>query len=254
MNSQTTNLLVSVRSAEEARAALDGGADVIDVKEPSRGSLGAASPATIVSVIEEVDGAALVTAACGELTEYQAGTPLLKGLYAAKIGMAGTSSLTENERNALWANALTDFGLSHRVAVAYADYQASKSPSPELVVRAGAALGCRFFLIDTFDKSLSLCDLVAKDTAFSEEIDCSLKLATSHHMRLVIAGSVRQQDLRGVVSRWSPDYIAVRGAACDGSRNGPVSTSKVRGLKSELLDLKNSVAVRANFICEDKAS
>ena len=36
-------LLVSVRSAEEARAALEGGAALIDVKEPSRGSLGSAS-------------------------------------------------------------------------------------------------------------------------------------------------------------------------------------------------------------------
>ena len=37
-------LLVSVVSAAEARAALRGGADVIDVKDPSRGALGAPSP------------------------------------------------------------------------------------------------------------------------------------------------------------------------------------------------------------------
>ena len=36
--------LVSVRSPEEALAALEGGADLIDVKEPSRGPLGAADP------------------------------------------------------------------------------------------------------------------------------------------------------------------------------------------------------------------
>src|SRR4051812_47948913 len=37
-------LLVSVRSAKEVEAALAGGADIIDAKEPSRGSLGAVSP------------------------------------------------------------------------------------------------------------------------------------------------------------------------------------------------------------------
>ena len=37
-------LLVSVRSAAEARAALSGGADIIDAKEPSLGSLGAVGP------------------------------------------------------------------------------------------------------------------------------------------------------------------------------------------------------------------
>ena len=35
-----TGLLVSVRSAEEAEIALAGGANLIDIKEPSRGALG----------------------------------------------------------------------------------------------------------------------------------------------------------------------------------------------------------------------
>ena len=39
-----TGLLVSVRDGQEARAALDGGAAVIDVKEPLRGSLGLPQP------------------------------------------------------------------------------------------------------------------------------------------------------------------------------------------------------------------
>ena len=39
-------LLVSVVSAEEARLALAGGADIIDVKDPSEGALGAPSRAS----------------------------------------------------------------------------------------------------------------------------------------------------------------------------------------------------------------
>ena len=38
-------LLVSVRSAVEVAPALAGGADIIDAKEPDRGSLGAVSAA-----------------------------------------------------------------------------------------------------------------------------------------------------------------------------------------------------------------
>ena len=37
-------LLVSVRAAAEVAPALAGGADIIDAKEPARGSLGAVSP------------------------------------------------------------------------------------------------------------------------------------------------------------------------------------------------------------------
>src|SRR5256885_16611977 len=42
-------LLVSVRSAGEAEAAIAGGADLIDVKEPAYGSLGRAKDETIAA-------------------------------------------------------------------------------------------------------------------------------------------------------------------------------------------------------------
>jgi uncharacterized protein (UPF0264 family) len=47
-------LLVSVRNAEEARAALRGGADVIDVKEPDNGPLGMAGAEAIAAVVDVV--------------------------------------------------------------------------------------------------------------------------------------------------------------------------------------------------------
>ena len=43
-------LLVSVVSAEEARSALAGGADIVDVKDPGEGSLGAPAPGALSDV------------------------------------------------------------------------------------------------------------------------------------------------------------------------------------------------------------
>ena len=40
------SLLVSVRCVDEVAAAIEGGAEIIDVKEPSHGSLGMALPET----------------------------------------------------------------------------------------------------------------------------------------------------------------------------------------------------------------
>ena len=45
-----SELLVSVRSALEAEAALQGGADIIDVKEPMNGPLGRSDISTISAV------------------------------------------------------------------------------------------------------------------------------------------------------------------------------------------------------------
>jgi len=85
-------LLVSVRSADEARAALAGGADLIDVKEPSRGPLGAADSEVIGDVLRAVDGRVPVSAALGEFVAWR-DRPVPRGLHYAKWGMAGQKVL-----------------------------------------------------------------------------------------------------------------------------------------------------------------
>ena len=64
-----TKLLVSVRSANEAEAALDGGADLIDVKEPHHGALGRTSVKVLREIAVAVAGRTPLSAALGELGE-----------------------------------------------------------------------------------------------------------------------------------------------------------------------------------------
>ena len=51
-----TKLLVSVRDAAEARLAVEAGVDLIDVKEPSAGPLGAAAAETLAEIAAAVAG------------------------------------------------------------------------------------------------------------------------------------------------------------------------------------------------------
>ena len=85
-----TRLLVSVRSAAEAEAALAGGAAVIDVKEPARGALGRADDAVIADVVRAVAGRAPVSAALGELRDrperQPAVLPAVAGLRQMRAG------------------------------------------------------------------------------------------------------------------------------------------------------------------------
>src|SRR2546421_8597639 len=82
-------LLVSVRSAVEAVAALHGGAALIDVKEPRRGSLGRAEDATIAAVVACIAGRVPVSAALGELVEPESVPYAGSGLAFMKWGLAG---------------------------------------------------------------------------------------------------------------------------------------------------------------------
>ena len=61
-----SQLLISVRSAAEAKLAVQAGADLIDVKEPNRGSLGMAHHETVSAVCDAVGSEVPVSAALGE--------------------------------------------------------------------------------------------------------------------------------------------------------------------------------------------
>ena len=91
-------LLVSVTDADEARVAVEAGVDIVDVKNPAEGSLGAPAPGVIERVREVVPSERPVSAAIGDLTNLP-GTAALAALGAArsgaayvKVGLWGTST------------------------------------------------------------------------------------------------------------------------------------------------------------------
>jgi uncharacterized protein (UPF0264 family) len=223
-------LLVSVRDAAEALAALAGGAHVIDVKEPNRGSLGAADPETIAAVIRAVEGRVPVTAAAGEMIDLVKTTqsPLPHGVALFKIGLARCGTLPDwpsrwsETIKSLWPNPDAS---SHAVAVAYADWQSAQAPKPSDVLHAAIDIGCPVLLVDTCDKSAgALFDHwpIQQLAAFVESVQ-------SHGLRIVLAGSLAGAPI-SVAARLRPDLVAVRAAACEFGRGGTVSKDRVTGL------------------------
>ena len=61
-----TLFLASVRDAEEAELALGAGADIVDLKDPGQGALGALAPDTIAACVRHVAGRAPVSATIGD--------------------------------------------------------------------------------------------------------------------------------------------------------------------------------------------
>src|SRR5581483_9289165 len=143
------DLLVSVRSAAEAEAALAGGAALIDVKEPRRGSLGRADDGTIAAVVRAVGGRRPVSAALGELAERRA-VPILP-LAFAKWGLAGKREHADWPGELRRAAGLLPPGC-RPVAVAYADWRRAGAPAPTEVCAFAGAHHWGAFLIDTWRK------------------------------------------------------------------------------------------------------
>lgn len=61
-----TQLLISVKNVEESQVARYAGVDLIDLKDPATGALGALDIDTVRQIVNEVNGSALVSATVGE--------------------------------------------------------------------------------------------------------------------------------------------------------------------------------------------
>lgn len=228
-------LLVSVVNEEEAREALAGGADIIDVKNPLEGSLGASFPKVIRRVVELSSGFE-VSAAIGDMPNLP-GTAALAALGAAscgvdyiKIGLLGP----QNAHEAIYllertTEAVREANPHTRVIpVAYADARKVGSLDPLLLPQVAQAAGADGCMLDTAVKDgSSLFDFLDLNTLrrFVREVHEGGFLCA-------LAGSLRAKDL-ALVWELGADIAGVRGAACIGDRRGgKVTREKVLSLHS----------------------
>lgn len=210
-------LLVSVRDAEEAKAALKAGADLIDVKDPTKGALGMAPGDVVASVIEVVKKKVPVSAALGEwnpniLTE--AVWHLELPLAYVKWGLAGYREAPG------WGEDLLDCRRAipariEVVAVAYADWAKAKSIPPVEVAKFARRYRYKAFLLDTYLKDgKTLLNHMKVD-----EIADMVKSLQEGGVKVALAGSLTLEAAKKLRA-CQPDWFAVRGAVCVGGKRG----------------------------------
>jgi uncharacterized protein (UPF0264 family) len=221
-----SGLLVSVRSAAEARAALEGGADIIDVKEPSRGSLGRADDEVICEVLEVVAGRRPVSAALGEFAEHN-GRLFPPGLSFVKWGLRGLGLARSWRRKLARACAWvrdTQPGCEP-VVVAYADWPRVAGISPQAVLDFAWAHRLTVLLLDTCHKEgRTLVDLMTEP-----DLEDLCRRCRQAGIKIALAGSLTAAEILPLL-RLRPDWFAVRGAVCRAGREAAVDTARVREL------------------------
>lgn len=229
---QKTGLLISVHSADEVEAALAGGADLIDVKEPSRGALGMAEAEVVAAVIQKVKKRVPVSAALGEwgpnaLTE--AHWHLELKLDYVKWGLAGYTPTPGWGEDLLDTRRELPAGME-MVAVAYADWEKAKSVPPIELVRFAKRFRFRAFLLDTWTKDgKTLLDFI-KPAEVAELVESVQRVG----MRAAIGGSLKPEHLKQLKGI-APDWYAVRASACAaGKRDGVIDTARVKKWKEAI--------------------
>jgi (5-formylfuran-3-yl)methyl phosphate synthase len=248
-------LLVSVRDAREAVAALAGGCDILDVKEPRNGPLGMADVATIAAVVAVARDSPVpppVSAALGEIGDWptNAEVPgLPSGLDYVKTGLAGCTMYRNGHNHpALAASTVVRDSLVAReddwrsrwfdvrrqfekaaaakpswIAVAYGDWTLASAPHPAEVIEAAAMTDCTGVLFDTYTKDgRGLFDRLTET-----DLSGFVRQIRRQGLMLALAGGIRTDQLSRVAAL-RPDIIAIRTAGCrDGIRTAEICAEAV---------------------------
>jgi len=228
-------LLISVAREEEVTPAVDGGADIIDVKNPPEGALGANFPNVIKRIRKITPPELPVSATIGDAPNLP-GTMALAALGAAmcgiqyvKVGLLGAQAPSA----AVFllqqvCRAVREYSPHTRIiAAAYADAHKVKALPPHILPSVAKEAGVDGCLLDTLCKG----EGTLWTNLSQAQLQDFVAQCRSAHLLCALAGSLTEKDIPRVC-QFKIDIIGVRTAVCRGDRlGGLVDCAKVQRLK-----------------------
>ena len=219
-------LLVSPSTIDEAKRS--SAADIIDVKKPSEGSLGANFP-WVIREIKALSPKPL-SAAIGDFNFKPGGAALAAygaacaGADYIKIGLAFEGQDKARELIGAVVKAVKDeFPTKYVVIAAYSDYQRMHSISPFDMTPIAAECGADVAMVDTGIKD--------RQSTFAFMDEETLRAFTEANknlgLRTALAGALKFEDIEAL-KRINPDIIGVRGMVCGGDRNATVREDLIK--------------------------
>lgn len=235
-------LLISPFNVEEAKIVIKSSVvDIIDVKNPLEGSLGANFPnviAEIAGLVKNNGNGLQISATIGDLGNFP-GTASLAALGAATLGLDYIKvgiKIQEKESAAYLmkkvTRAIKDFDQDIQVVAAtYADFERFGAIDPlilpEIVVQSGADVA----MIDTGIKDgKTLFDFLNK-----EKLGKFVSDSKQNGIRTALAGSINVEHVTPL-KEIGPDIIGVRGAVCEKNDrlHGSVEIDKILAFKNQM--------------------
>ncbi|MCL4429482.1 MAG: hypothetical protein M1167_01900 [Chloroflexi bacterium] len=228
-------LLISPMNEKEAAEAIAGGADIIDVKNPKEGALGANYPWVIRRIKEVTPKNLAVSCTLGEVGNLPGSVSLAAfgaaslGVDYIKVGLYGIK--TPEEAVFLLQNvsrAAKECNPKIKIAVAgYADAEKIGGINPLLIPDIAHEAQVEVAMLDTSVKDgKNLFDYLTV-----EQLKKFVDSAHDYGLVAALAGSLRKQDL-AVVYGLGADIAGLRGAACTNSNRvtGQITRERVSEL------------------------
>lgn len=221
-----TGFLASVADLEEARIAADLGADIVDLKDPARGALGAWKLADLRAAVQALGHRAALSATTGDLpmepgrVAAAAAATAATGVRYVKVGFFGGGDPIAGIA-ALAPLARAGAGL---VAVLMADRQPEFALLPRL-----AEAGFAGVMLDTASKAGGDLRAHQDDAALAHFVAAAQSLG----LMAGLAGSLRLADIAPLAAL-GPDYLGFRGALCRGGRASALHPAAVTAVRDAI--------------------
>jgi dihydroneopterin aldolase len=221
-----TRLLASAASYEEAEVLQGLGVDILDLKNPSQGALGALDPKIVASIVQGFPDQ-IISATVGDLPmdprtiESAVLEMAATGVSYVKIGFFPRPDDWPSILSFLAPHALHGLPL---IAVFFGDHVMDLEMLPQF-----KAAGFQGVMVDTADKHFGGL-LVHRDLDWLEAF---VHKARSLELLTGLAGSLSLADVPALRSL-EPDYLGFRGALCHGDRTGQINPDAVRQVRQAI--------------------
>jgi uncharacterized protein (UPF0264 family) len=223
-------MLASVADLAEAAFVLEAGVDVVDLKDPVQGALGAWPLPMLRRAVERHGGRVILSATVGDLPAVPdmvteaARRVADTGVDIVKVGLfAGQASTDDLKATVSALGGLTAEGID-LVAVMMAD-----QPLHLDLVTAVSAAGFKGVMLDTADKSAG--SLRAHRSP--EELRGFVARGRKHGLLTGLAGSLTLADIAPLAAL-EPDYLGFRGALCTAGRTSGLSMDRVTAVRQAM--------------------
>ena len=201
-----TGMLASVKNKEEARQVLAANVDIIDLKQPSKGALGALDVSVVADIVKLIKKESLVSATIGdlpmqpELVFNAVKVMATTGVDYVKMGLfpKGDSMATLNKLAKLDKSNLS------LIAVLFADALPSFN-----IIEVLKKTGFKGIMLDTMNKHQGSLRQIMNSKQIAEFVT----QAKQQHLLCGLAGSLRENDIKDLLML-KPDYLGFRGALC----------------------------------------
>jgi uncharacterized protein (UPF0264 family) len=229
-----TGMLASITSVAEAKIVLDADVDIIDIKNPHEGALGAQEINVVKDIVRFVNGKVLASATIGDVDSSD--PDLLRyiinmadsGVDYVKVGLFSEKA-SDYFINTI--NEATNKGVKLVIVFFAENYYGTES------IQSLMQTNISGIMLDTKEKqSKNLCSLLNKN-----ELDEFISTAKVNSFITGLAGSLTHENIAELLEL-KPGYLGFRGALCSQSnRINKINEKQVNKIRKAIPSTLNNV-------------